>query len=192
MDELRKNQNALIEMQDKTQIEASILDFTFDRVLIEIKEEFVPLAKNIKELEELTITIDTHLGSKKMNSSVISTLDSSNRLLVENNPAYIVITKREFSRVKTKLDFVIVKNKKEYNATAIDISGNGIGFSCNEIDFKIDEIIEIKLTLNDNQITTKAKIVKTNNDVTAATYQNIDSKMQDKIVKYVFEQSTKK
>ena len=192
MDELRKNQTATIETQDKTRIEASILDFTFDRVLIEIKEEFIPLAKNIKDLEELTITVDTHLGIKKMNSSVISSLDSSNRLLVENNPVYIVITKREFSRVKTKLDFTIIKNKKEYNATAIDISGNGIGFSSKEIDFKVDEMIEINLSLNDTKITTKAKIVKTNEYITAATYQDIDSKMQDKIVKYVFQPSTKK
>lgn len=192
MDELRKNQSVLIETLDKTKIEASVFDFTFDRVSVEIKEDFVTLAKNIKELEELTVTIDTHLGIKKMNSSVISSLDSANKLLIENNPAYIVISKREFSRVRAKLDFTITKNKKEYNATGIDISGNGIGFSCSETDFKVDEIIEINITKDDAKISTKAKIVKTGPNLIAATYVDIDSKMQDKIVKYVFKQSTKK
>ncbi len=192
MDELRKNQSVLIETPDKTKIEASVFDFTFDRVSVEIKEDFVTLAKNIKELEELTVTIDTHLGIKKMNSSVISSLDSTNKLLIENNPAYIVVSKREFSRVRANLDFSIIKNKKEYNATGIDISGNGIGFSCDETTFEADEIIEINMTIDDAKISTKAKIVKTGPNLIAATYVNIDSKMQDKIVKYVFKQSTKK
>lgn len=196
MDELRKNQNVIIETSSKTQIEATVFDFTFDRVLVLVKEEFVPKAKELHELEELTITVDTHLGIKKMTANVISGINRENLLLIENNPAYIVITNREFSRVKTSLEFKITKDKQTYNAVSINISGNGIGFSCSECEFAQDEEIFIKIELpaennTKETIETHAKIISINKNCIAAKYTDISPKHQDKLVKYVFKTSTK-
>lgn len=192
MDELRKNQNVIIETRSKTQIEAIIFDYTFDRVLLEIRKEFIPEASKIRELEELTVTVDTHLGLKKMSSCVISAIDKENKLLIENNPAFIVITKREYSRVKCFLKLNVTYKGKQYFCTSANISGNGIGFNSKEVEMIPDEEIEIEFSLDDEQppIKTNANIVSVVNNYIAAQYKNIDPKDQDRIVKYVFTKST--
>lgn len=192
MDELRKNQNVIIETNSKTQIEAVIYDYTFDRVLLEIRKEFISEASKIKELEELTVTVDTDLGLKKMSSCVISAINKENKLLIENNPAFIVITKREYSRVKCSLGLSVTYKGKQYFCTSANISGNGIAFNSKEVEMVPNEEIEIEFSLDEEQppIKTRANIVSAINSYIAAQYKNINPKDQDRIVKYVFAKST--
>ena len=194
MDELRKNHNVIIETEEKVKIEAGVYDFSFDRVLAEVNGEFLAQASRIKELDELTVSVETQFGTKKMTSCVTSPLNSKNRLLFENNPAYIVIAKREFSRINVSINFAITKDNKKYDATSIDISGDGIAFKCEDAELKQDDNIVIELTLDDEEkteITTKASVIWATSESAAAAFVNINPEFQDKIVKYVFKQSTK-
>lgn len=192
MDELRKNHIVQITTKEGGKIDGIVFDYSIDRVLVLINPESVSLAKNIKELDELSVCVNTHLGIKKMQSAVISELNS-NCITIENSPSIPVVQKREFVRVLSSVGFKIITDINTYSAVCINISAGGVAFYCNEYNFNIGENVKIILpqTEFEKEIEINATIIKSSNLSQVAKFENLNSFDEDKIVKYVFKMITK-
>ncbi len=188
MDELRKKHTVQI-FYNNVLIKGIVVDFSDDRVLIKIDDDFLSVAKEIKELDEVEVDVDTHMGVKKMKSSVISELNSKNCIVIENNPSYSVVQKRESVRVSCSINFLIIKDEKMIIAKCDNISAGGLAFKINEGQFKIGDIINIKFFEKDfgKNITCQASIVKIEDDIYAAKFLNLNMYDENKIVKRIFE-----
>lgn len=187
MDELRKKHIVQI-IYNHDLINGFVVDYTADRVMVLVANEYSNLAKNLKELDEVEVIVFTHLGLKKMKSAIISELNQDNCLIIENSPAYSVPQKREFARVLSAIKFLIIKKDAVYNCNCVNISAGGIAFSCNETDFQIGDTVKLKFFERDfgKDIVCIADIVKRYDNVIAAKYKNLSSFDEDRIVKHVF------
>lgn len=192
MKEMRKNDALTVEL-DKSKggkiLEGKVIDYIKDRVMIEINNEYIDDAKLIKELDELEVTVYTHLGLKKMKSSVIYELNDKNCIILENNDSYQVEQKRKFARVRVNFNFKIKKDEKEFLASAINISAGGLAFKLNDEEkLNVSDKIQIELPKEEfeKDITANADIIKYENDSYVLIYQDINPYDEDKIVKYVF------
>lgn len=188
MDELRKNHILEFQTRSNDRINAIVVDFEDDRVLALICEDSLEAAKKLDELDDLIVLAHTHVGIKKMKSSVISTLNIHGCMVIENTPAFPVVQKREFVRVLSSIKFSVVKNGEDFNCFCINISGGGVAFYSNEVTFEVGEEFIIKYSCEDfgKDIRINAKIVKINAQGYAAQYIDPDKYDVDKIVKYVF------
>ncbi len=187
MDELRKKHIVQIAHNDNL-INGFVVDYSADRVMILVANEFLNQAQDLKELDELEVIVFTHLGLKKMKSAVISELNNDNCLIIENSPAYPVPQKREFARVLSTIKFLIIKKDAVYNCNCVNISAGGIAFSCDDSDFQIGDTVKLKFFERDfgKDIICMADIVKRYGNVFAAKYKNLSGFDEDRIVKHVF------
>ena len=187
MDELRKKHIVQIIFKDKS-INGFVVDYTADRVMVLVAKEFLTVASEIKELDEVEVLVYTHLGLKKMKSSVISEINNDNCIVIENTPSYPVEQKREFARVLSTIKFNVIKKDNVFNCNCVNISAGGVAFFCDEANFKIGETIKIKFFERDfgRDIICTADIVKSNGNNFAAKYQNLSGYDEDRIVKHVF------
>lgn len=194
MNEIRKNHIVKIETSDKTVLDGIVFDYDYDRILILISFDSLLDAKKIKELDELTISVYTHLGVKKMKTSLITELNKNNCIIVENNEAIPVEQKREHVRVLSNIEFLIKKNSDIIKCYCINISAGGVAFWCNDYKFNLDDEIEIVFMPEDfnREIKCKAKILKINETSLVAKYIDLKPFDEDAIVKHVFELITKK
>lgn len=195
MEEIRKNQIAQLKTKSGEQLEGIVFAYSKDRVSILISYESLADARKIKELDELFVKINTHLGVKKMFSHVIDPLNRNNCILIENNAALPVEQKREFVRVLSNHIFEI---KKQNNLVAqcycVNISAGGVAFSTNDTSFAIGEIVDITYSENDfeRQIKCSGEIIKKYDDYYVAKHLDLKPFDEDKIVKYVFRLITEK
>jgi len=194
MNEIRKNHIVQIELKNKTVLDGIVFDFTHDRILILISFDSLLEARNIKELDELLINVNTHLGIKKMKCHVIGCLNKDNCIIVENNDAIPVVQKREHVRVLSDLEFLVQKNDEFYKCFCINISAGGVAFWCNDVDFKVNDKVNIVFSADDfeKEIKLHAEILKINDTSIVAKYLNLNPYDEDRIVKYVFKMITKK
>ncbi len=194
MKEIRVAQKLQISHKDKQVINGSVVDYTFDRIMIKVNAPDVAKAQDISELDEVSVAISTHMGIKHMTSCVISELDKNNCIVIENNDAAEVEQKRQFVRVVSNLHFIIEFNSNIVNCTAINISAGGIAFSSKGYNFKVNDKIKIKFSENDlgKNITCDAIIIKAQHDIHVAKYVNMSPYDEDKIMKYVFKLMTLK
>ena len=194
MDELAKNHILQIKLNDGSIIEGIVSDFEKDRVFVLVDESHLKTASKIQELDELFITAHTHYGIKKMKSHVISTLNSKNILLIENNPTIPVIQKREFVRVSTKFNFGVEYFNRIYKCLCVNISAGGIAFKSPDYGFFEDDKINIILPNDEfgSIIKCTAKVIKTRGNYFVAKFENLNSYDENKIVKRVFELLSKK
>lgn len=194
MNEIRKNHIVQIETKNKTILDGIIFDYTHDRILILISFDSLLEAKKINELDELLLSINTHLGIKKMKCHVIGCLNKDNCIIVENNEAIPVVQKREHVRVLSDLQFLIQKNDEIYNCFCINISAGGIAFWCSEHNFILNEQVKIIFAQDDfgKEIICEAQILKIHETSIVAKYINLKPFDEDRIVKYVFKMITKK
>lgn len=188
MNEIRKNHIVKIETKDKVVIDGIVFDYDYDRVLILISFDSLLDAKKLKELDELTISVYTHLGVKKMKSSLITELNKNNCIIVENNESIPVEQKREHVRVLSNIEFLIKKNDDIIKCHCINISAGGIAFWCNDYEFNLDENVQIIFMPEDfgREIKCAAKILKINETSIVAKYIDLKPFDEDAIVKHVF------
>lgn len=189
MDELRKNHIVRIELKDGTKIDGIVFDYGRDRVKVLIAFESLQDSKKMKELDELLVRVNTHLGVKQMFSHVIDTLDKSNCVTIENNETLHVVQKREFVRVLSNFSFKIVcENKTVTDCFSINISGGGIAFGAFDAHFGIGEIVELHFPnhIFDREIVCKGEIIKVRENSYVAKFLNLKPYDEDKIVKHVF------
>lgn len=194
MDELRKNHILQIHSINAQAIEGIVIDYIDDRILVLICEESLSEAKKLEELDNLFVKAHTHCGIMSMKSTVISTIDTNNCIVIENSPVIPFEQKREFVRVLSSINFIIEKDNESYNCSCVNISAGGIAFVCRDREFNIGDIVTINLLERDFQkdITTKARIIKTNEFDTVAKYLDLDKNSEDRIVGYVFDLIAKK
>ncbi|MBQ8848520.1 MAG: PilZ domain-containing protein [Candidatus Gastranaerophilales bacterium] len=196
MDEIRRNHKVLIELKGGSNIEGVVLDYTSDRVMVSVDEKSYDLAKKLQELEDVVAVVNTHLGIKKMNSSIISSLNKENCIIIENTQTIPVVQKREFVRVTSNLSFVVFspKTNKELECKAVNISAGGVAFSVKNEKFDLEDDVIIKFSSDDfeKDIKCNAKIIKTHENYYVAKYVNLNPHDEDKIVKYVFKMIAKK
>ncbi len=194
MDELRKNHILQIHSINAQAIEGIVIDYIDDRILVLICEESLSEAKKLEELDNLFVKAHTHCGIMSMKSTVISTIDTNNCIVIENSPVIPFEQKREFVRVLSSINFIIEKDNESYNCSCVNISAGGIAFVCRDREFNIGDIVTINLLERDFQkdITTKAQIIKTNEFDTVAKYLDLDKNSEDRIVGYVFDLIAKK
>ena len=188
MNEIRVAQKLQIKFNKNEVINGSVIDYTFDRVMIKIDDTDILAAKSLKELDDLYLIVATHLGIKYMYSSVISTINNNGCIIVENNKAVEIEQKREFARVVSNLHFVIEFNSKMISCVALNISAGGIAFTSSYPNFNINDKVKIKFSENDlgKNISCDAIIIKMNAHKFVAKYDNLNSHDEDKIMKYVF------
>lgn len=193
MDELKKNHILELLNRNNDKINGIVVDYEKDRVMVLICEDSIEAAKKIEELDDFIVNAHTHYGIKKMKSSVISKLDGNNCIVIENNPAFPVVQKREFVRVLSNAKFIAKKDDEEFNCSCINISAGGVAFYTNETNFSLEEEFVIKFSYEDfgKDIVLNAKIVKVNAQGYAAKYLEPDKHDVDRIVKYVFDLITK-
>ncbi len=188
MEEIRNNQALKIKFKNAV-LDGIVLAYISDRVKILISDNSLEEAKNIKELDELDIIVDTHLGLKRMISLVISELNSKNNtIIVENSASVSVEQKRQHARVVSEFNFNISVNDKIYQVVSKNISAGGVAFLFSDVKLNINEIINIQLFEKDfeKDIFTQARIIKAENNVYVAKYINLAQNDEDKIVKHVF------
>lgn len=195
MDELRKNQKVLLELRDGTVFSGITLDYTQDRVRILITDKYEFFNK-INELDELLAIVQTHLGIKKMKSSVISTPNKNNHIIIENTKTIPVIQKREFVRVVTDFQFNIFNPKKNTKTLgySINLSAGGIAFYTEKEKFDLEDDVIVAFSSDDfeKEIIANAKIIKVKDNVHIAKFINLKAVDENKIVKYVFKLIAKK
>lgn len=192
MDEIRLNNKVDIETQKGAALKGSVTLVEYDRVAVNIDDEYLDEAKKIKELDELKIAAKTHFGIKTMISAVISTLDKYDNIVVENNPSLSVEQKREHVRVMCNFNILVNKNDILTNAAAKNISAGGIAISLEE---KLNLGDEIEITfpkeIFEQDFKCSAKIIKINDDNYIAQFDNISETNESKITKYVFKNVSK-
>lgn len=189
MDEIRKNHIVQIELKNQTKIDGIVFDYGRDRVKILVAFESLQEAKTLKELDEMLVRVNTHLGVKQMFSHVIDCIDKSNCITIENSPTLHVVQKREFVRVLSNFAFrVICENKTNIECYCINISGGGIAFGVHNSHFGIGEIIEMHLPSHifDREIICRGEIIKVRENSYVAKFINLKPYDEDKIVKHVF------
>ena len=187
MDELRKKHRIQFTFNGVI-INGFVVDYTTDRVMVSIFENSIPTAKLIKELDELEIDVYTHYGIKKMVSSVISELNSSGCIVIENSPAFSVNQKRQFARVTCSFKFKIIKNSKTIDCECTNISAGGIAFKSFDQNFSIGDEVKFCFFECDfgRDIICFAEIVKKDDDIYAAQFKKLSLYDEDRIVKYIF------
>ena len=130
-----------------------------------------------------------------MISHVISVLNDNDCIVLENNPAFPVVQKREFVRVLSDILFQITTQDEQIiTAYCNNISAGGISFNCIDKEFEIGEKVKLKFFAKDfeKDITCQAKIIKSHYGIYVAKYINLNVNDENKIVKYVFNMITKK
>lgn len=194
MNEMRKNHIVQIELKDKRSIDGIVYSYSKDRFSVLIAFDSLEIAKELSELDELCVSVYTHLGIKKIKSHVIETLRKDNCIVLENNEAAPIIQRRQNVRVVSNFDFNIIKDDNCYKCFCINISAGGIAFYCNEVEFELNEKIKIEFLEREfeKNIQTSATIIKVNDSSYVAKYANLNKYDEDKIVKYVFKMIAKK
>ena len=193
MEEIRKNHIVKIKLSDNKSIDGVVEDYTPDRIMVMVSPVSIESAKVLKELDEITVFAHTHMGIKKMNSSVMSPLNSDNSLLIENCPSEPVVQKRAFVRVLSSINFSIIKDDVEIPCICINISAGGIAFYSNYGIFYIDDKVKVKFSSDDfeKEIVTDAVIIKSQMGEFVAKYIDLNKYDEDRIVKYVFKTISK-
>lgn len=195
MKEIRKNHIVQIQTADNTKLEGIVFDYENDRIAVLIAYESLYLAQKLNELDELLVSVNTHLGVKKMKSHVIDKLNSSNCIVIENNETMPVEQKREFVRVLSNVVFKIVKSDfQTVECYCINISAGGIAFCVNNVSFKIGEKVRVILPESEfeKEIVIDSVIIKVYDNYYVAKFNNLKMYDEDKIVKYVFKLIAKK
>ena len=195
MDEIRKNHIVQILTSDNTKLEGIVFDYDHDRVSVLIAYESLFLARKINELDELTVTVSTHLGFKKMKSHVIDELNANNCIVIENNETIPVEQKREFVRVLSNIVFKMKKNDGNYfDCYCINISAGGVAFCINNSNIAVYDEVDILFPQEEfeKEISVRARIIKAYDNYYVAQYLNLKPFDEDKIVKYVFKLIAKK
>ena len=156
--------------------------------MIVVNDDYLSIASNINELDDLEITAHTHLGLKKMTSCVISGLNKNNCIVVENNYSVEVSQKREFVRVSTDIPFKILKNGTLFDVTCKNLSGGGVAFASAETLELEDEVTVAfdKKYLDENLKCSAKIIIKKEKQSYVARFLNLSHSQESAIVKYVF------
>lgn len=193
MDEIRINNTVKMQTRTGADIKGKVCALQYDRVAIIIDIHYRDVAKQLQELDNLKITADTHFGAKTMISSVISTMNDKNIIVVENSKAIEVEQKRKYVRVVCNFDIKINFNNNEYRTKTKNISAGGIAFEKNNIDYKLNDDIKINFPkeIFDKEFECSAKIIKINDDTIVAEFNNINEYNESKIMKYVFKNVSK-
>lgn len=195
MEEIRKNHIVQLMTDDNINIDGIVFDYDYDRVSILIAYDSLFLARNVNELDELSVSVNTHLGVKKMKAHVIDKLNANNCIVIENNEAIPVEQKREFVRVLSNAIFKIEKNNnKLIDCYCINISAGGVAFCVNNEELDLNEIVKIILPKEEfeKEIISSAEIIKIYDNCFVAKFLNLNSHDEDKIMKYVFKLIAKK
>ena len=194
MKEIRKNNKLIISLKDKSLIHGVVYDCTDDRLLVLINQESIQKAQSLKELDEIALRVETHLGNKLMLSTVISELNKYNCIIIENNPEVVVAQKRQSVRVTTDFTFYVRDNKnKPLECKSLNISAGGMAFVSNS-EFELDSVINIEFPPNlfGKKINVSARILKASSEFNAVKFLDLNQKDEDKIVKYIFKMMVKK
>jgi len=192
MKELQKNNLIEILVPGKASVGGYVVDFLDDRVLVEVDKSGLEIAKQFKELEEYRVAVQTVLGRKHMDSCIISTLNTSNRLILENADTIAVECQRSHVRVDCNFDFVIKINASIITANAINISGGGVAFYIDKPRFENGDIINIVLPASSfgKVLECKLKILKMEQKDSryfcAGQFSELSVYNEDAIVKYSF------
>ena len=196
MDEIRKNQIIHLELKDKTKLEGIVFDYVHDRISVLVAFDSLNEAKKLKELDFLLATVHTHVGQKQMFCHVISELNKTNCIVIENNDSLPVEQKRQFARVISNMVFRAKKQQtgEFIECHCIDLSGASVAFSCIDETFAVGDIIDIVLPLKEfeKEIKCAATIIKLNKLGYVAKFNDLSMHDENKIVKYVFKLIAKK
>lgn len=188
MYELRKNHIIQISLSENKAISGVVEDYASDRVMVSIAPNSIEYAKNLKELDELTVFVYTFMGVKKMISNVISELDKNNCIVIENAPAVPVVQKRKFVRVLSSIKFDILKENMIINCICANISAGGIAFFPSEDSINVGEFLKFRFFARDfgKEIICKAEIIKKDGNMAVGKFFDLNKYDEDRIVKHVF------
>ena len=188
MYELRKNHIIQISLSENKAISGVVEDYASDRVMVSIAPNSIEYAKNLKELDELTVFVYTFMGVKKMISNVISELDKNNCIVIENAPAVPVVQKRKFVRVLSSIKFDILKENMIINCICANISAGGIAFFPSEDSINVGEFLKFRFFAKDfgKEIICKAEIIKKDGNMAVGKFFDLNKYDEDRIVKHVF------
>ena len=188
MYELRKNHIIQISLSENKAISGVVEDYASDRVMVSIAPNSIEYAKNLKELDELTVFVYTFMGVKKMISNVISELDKNNCIVIENAPAVPVVQKRKFVRVLSSIKFDILKENIIINCICANISAGGIAFFPSEDSINVGEFLKFRFFARDfgKEIICKAEIIKKDGNMAVGKFFDLNKYDEDRIVKHVF------
>ena len=194
MDELKKNNTLHIVLKNGSKITGTVEDYQKDRVMVHIAENCIDIAKSLNELDELKVTAMTSFGVKMMTSSVISTLNSSCCIVIENNPSVPVEQKRGHVRAVDDFKFQIKNNDNIYIGQCLNISASGLAFKTQGIEFEVGEIVDLVFP---KEVYLKAiecsiEILRKNNDHYTSRFNKINEHDADKIVKRIFKLLSRK
>lgn len=193
MEEIRKNNIVELHFAQDKVINATVADYSNNRINLRVNEDFLAAAKEVKPLDNLMIIAYTDFGIKKTFSSVIEKSEDSTFITVENNQSVPVIQKRDFVRISSDISFVIKKDGKFYNCSCINISGGGIAFKADGLLLKPDETVKMIFHSKDfeRDIYADAIILNVNTKKTTAKFTTLNKYDEAKIVKYIFRKSAK-
>ena len=198
MDEIRKNHILQIHPKNSESFSAVVLDYTNDRIMIKVPNEFFDFAKKVQELDELKIIANTHLGLKTMISNVITAMKPDGCMIIENSPSEPVEQKREFVRVLADFPFEVEKVSNGVSeriaVKCVNISAGGVAFASQSQNFNLQDDVKILFSKEyfEKDIEIESKIIKFHNGVYVAQYLNLNKYDEDRITKYVFKMITKK
>lgn len=194
MDEIRKNDQITIKTQQGEEISGFVVDFTSDRVLVLVSELDLEKASKLQELMDIIVEAKTRFGIKSMKSCVISQLNKNKCIIVENSPTIPVVSKREFVRIVTDLEFFIQNNDEHIVCQCDNISAGAVAFRCPQKVFTMNDEFIAHFSASDfsRDFTAKMKIIKLNDSQYIAKFVNLNDYDESLIVNYVFKLMTDK
>lgn len=194
MKTVKKGQIALIEISNSRKVKTVIYNVEDDRISLNVEKTDFDCVASLKEGDEIRVAIYTPVGIKVMNSMVINP-PADEEFIIEFNPNYEVIQRRQYIRAHCRLKILIKVDDTYISAYTRDLGGGGVRFE-SEYEFKVGQMIDVRLVLQNYTKDVKArgviiKRVEEAFNVYIIQFTQIDELDRDKIIKYCLKLHTK-
>ena len=191
---IRKGQIALIETPNLRKVKTLVYEIQNDRIVLSFDKADVDTLSSVKESDELKVAIYTPVGIRIAKSMVINPPENG-LLVIEFNNECEIIQRRQYVRAHCKLKILIKVDDTYINAYTRDLGGGGVRFE-SEYDFKVGQIIDVRIVLQNYTRDVKAKgvIIKRVEEafnVYIIRFTQIDESDRDRIIKHCLKLHTK-
>ena len=195
MKEIRKGSTIKLKVKissiREVELNCTVLLPQRDRLFLSFPPQYEEYAQYLNEGQELTAVLHAENGLQLFDSIILnSPLDK--HFIIEYDTNATIVQRREYVRVKARIDMMLETNGKYTKATTENIGGGGIKFNAIQ-EFKKNDTINysLKLPEMDNSIKGTLRIIKIDKHELGTSYVGIYTTINEtdrnKIIKFCFE-----